>query len=391
MSDALYYPYMNIRNTESLKSMVLYFDKIHIINPLMASIGSSYDNSELNELEHNGVIRFLSPLDLLKNYDDIMTQSVMGDLTDPTFLSVCQQVDQRSWEIHTEKVPSGFLDASYRKYLVDIPNFYQGQSAKYQLREGPFHSIHENHEYYENIREINENRDRHFREYRQVTLPFPVGESIMINHALCASSFLNLIPITDDAVQHDFLMFKFNRMQKSNFLRKILKDYRFIKNIKNDLTAVNVISETIPSLTGASITDLLEFRDENKDSLNRFKIEIGKLSSEIETSFWDADFHKKIIDAVDSKVKPSIEELNTSFESTKERMVRIFKKGVEIAPLPIFASVVPGCNPEMVLAASAGIIALSEYLENTTKRNKAKRKNGFAYLFDVKKKFVVNK
>jgi hypothetical protein len=285
-------------------------------------------------------------------------------------------------------VPSGVADASFRKYLVNIPNFYQGQSAKHELREGPFaSSIHGHHEFYEEIREVSERRDRQYRDYRQVTMPFPVGESIMINHALCASDCFKLIPITDDSIHHDFLMFKFGRMQNSKLLKRILKDYRFIKDVKNDLTAVNIISETIPALNGASLSDLLEFRDENKDCLERFRIEMAKLATEIETNFWDTDFHKKIVDAVDSKVKPSIQNLKDSVESTKARLARIFKKGVTIAPLPVVASVAPGCIPELALVASAGIFALDEYLENQ-KRKKTRRKNGFAYLFNTQKRFA---
>jgi hypothetical protein len=164
----------------------------------------------------------------------------------------------------------------------------------------------------------------------------------------------------------------------------ILKDYGYIKDIKTDLTAVNILSESVPCLTGASIQDILEFRDENKDSLRAFRVQLGKLSSEIQANFWDADFQKQVINMVDSEVKPSIEDLRASTESAKEKLAKMFKRGAEISPLPIVASLAPGCVPELALIASAGIFALSEYLEYN-KRKRLKQRNGFAYLFNVQR------
>jgi len=99
---------------------------------------------------------------------------------------------------------------------------------------------------------------------------------------------------------------------------------------------------------------------------------MGRLSTEIEQNFWDTEFHKKITDSIDDKVKPAIENLKESTESAKEKLIRIFKKGVSISPLPI--------------VASAGVIALDEYLESV-KRKRKLRKNGFTYLFEAQKKF----
>jgi len=233
MSEALYYPYTTIRSNDALKAMVLYFDKIHIISPFETAIGDKrVDSADIISLEQAGEIKLISPSDLLSEYDSIMTKSVINDLLDPEFLSLSHQQQNRTpWKIYAEKVPSGLADATLRKFLVNIPSFYAGQSAAGCLREGPIEMPYR-HRFYEERTETSERMDRQFREFRHVSLPFEVGESIMINHALCASYRFGLTPLTDERVHYDFLMLKFGRMAKNPLMRRILADYRFIKNVK---------------------------------------------------------------------------------------------------------------------------------------------------------------
>jgi hypothetical protein len=221
-----------------------------------------------------------------------------------------------------------------------------------------------------------------------VELPFEVGESLMINHALCACDEFSLTPITDHKFHNDALMFKFRRMQDTRLVKKLLVDYDFIKDMKTDLTSIEVISDTVPMLYRANMTDVLEFRDENKDALERFRVEMRKIVTEVEENCWDEDFRKRIIEIVDSNVNPSIQNIKDSVESIKDKFLRILKKGAEISPLPIFASLVPGCNPTIALVASAGVVALDEYLE-ASKKSQKRRKNSFAYLFEAQKRFSV--
>jgi hypothetical protein len=405
MPEALYYPYTRVKSEESLKAMILYFDKIYVISPNEASAGFD-ENSDFDILQSNGLIDSISPSELIQQYDRLLTKSVLGDLTDHSFLQLSSiaryKTSQKQWEIYSEKVPSSLADRLLRKYFVDIPNFYSGEQIAHFMREGPHREIEgtnlrelikARHEIYAERTAHAEKLDNEYREFRHVTLPFEVGESLMINHAICAASRYALTPITDSEVHHRFLMLKLTGGRLRNgeqnpLLASILKDYGYIKDIKTDLTAQSIIKETVPTLTNATVEELLEFRDENKESLRVFQVELGKLSSEIQTNFWDEEFKKQIIDIIDSKIKPSIEDLKCSVESTKEKLARIFKRGVEISPLPIFAYVVPGCDPQLALAISAGLIGLSEYLEYS-KQSNVRKKNGFTYLFNLQNEFAI--
>jgi len=389
MSEALYYPYTTVQSIDNLMAMVLYFDTIYIINPEKAAIGDRLIRQEISVLEREKIIRYISPAELLEEYDNLMTQSVINDLGNSDFLNLCHnKALPKVWKIYTEKIPNALADSTFRKYLVNVPALYESQRFGHSLREGPFSHIEERHQAYERMREISEERSNRYREYRFVELPFEYGESLMINHALCACDKFSLTPLTDHQVHHDFLKFKFAQMQNTVLLKRILKDYGFIKDMKIDLAAIDIISETVPILEKASVTDVLEFRDENKDALERFRIEMGRVATKIEGNFWDEDFSQKIIDTIDDKVKPAIQNVKDSTESIKEKFLRILAKGAKISPLPIFASVAVGCPPEIALAAGAGVLSLDEYLERLRGR-RVKRRNGFAYLFEAQKRFVI--
>lgn len=355
-ASALYYPYTTISSLDSLKAMVLYFDKIHTINPAQASIGDTKPiHREIDVLEQKQIVRYISPSTLLKDYDETITKAMLGDLADSGFLRLCRDTDlPRYFEIYAEKIPRYWISRMFSKRFGISGAFHQSER---------------------------------FRKLGTVMLPFRVGESLMINHALSACDKFSLTPITDHSAHHDFLAYKFRKLQNSTLVRRILSDYGFTKDMKIDLTSVEVISETVPMLSHASMTDVLEFRDENKDALERFKIEMGRVVTEVEGNFWDETFRRKIIDIVDRNVKPAIKEIEDSVESVREKFLRVLRTGAAISPVPIIAHVTPGLDPTIALIASAGIIALEEYLESSIRKREI-RKNGFAYLFEAQKKFL---
>lgn len=353
MSEALYYPYTSIQSLDALKAMALYFDRIHIINPFEASVGIDRPNAaEMDALEDNGIIQYISPSKLLENYESTIEEAIKKDLANPKFRLICRNAKVKYWLIYESKIPQK-LRSTLEKRSTKI---HQKLSLPARTPE------------------------------RGLLLPVDFGESIMINHALCATDRFSLTPITDDRIHHKLLMLKF-QASDSDFLKKLLVDYGFIKDIKIDLAAIDVISESVPMLYGASTTDILEFRDENKEALDRFKTEMGKVITEVESSFWDEDFYKKVIDIIDAKVKPSLQHVRDSMETNKNRFARLARKGAALLPLPILVTLLPGCDPIYGVLASAGALAVEEYLESLRK-DRTIHKNSFAFLFETQKRFT---
>lgn len=356
MSEALYYPYTSILSLEGLKAMALYFEKIHIINPIHAYVGNDRpNNAEMSVLEDREVIRYISPMELLFTYESTIAEAIKGDLVNRRFRSICRNAEVRYCVIYESKIPQ------------KLRSTMEKQSTK----------VHKKLHLPEKMKLHGE---------RGMVLPIDLGESIMINHALCATDKFSLTPITDDNLQHKLLTLKL-RASRSKFLKELLVDYGFVKDIKVDLAAIDVLSESVPMLYRASMIDILEFRDENRDALNRFKTEMGRVITDVENNFWDEDFSKRVIDVIDAKVKPSLQDMRDSVETTKEKFARIIKRGAALAPLPIVATLLPGCDPMYGVLASAGALVVEEYLESVKKERKI-HKNSFAFLFDAQKRFA---
>jgi len=356
MSEALYYPYTSVLSLEGLKAMALYFEKIYIINPFHARIGDSNrpNNAEMSILEDRGVVKYIPPAELLYTYESTIAEAIKEDLADPRFRSICRSAESKYWVIYESKIP--------RK----LRSTMEKQSMK----------IH---------KEFHLPKKTELHGERSMLLPIDLGESIMINHALCATDKFSLTPITDDNLHHELLTLKL-RASRSKFPKKLLVDYGFVKDIKIDLAAFDVLSESVPMLYRASMIDILEFRDKNKEALNRFKTEMGRVITDVENNFWDEDFYKRVIDMIDTKVRPSLQDLRDSVETTKERFARIIKRGAALAPLPIVATLLPGCDPMLAILASAGALVVEEYLESAKKERRI-HKNSMAFLFDAQKRF----
>jgi len=357
ISEALYYPYTSILSLEGLKAIALYFEKIHIINPVHAYVGDDRpNNAEMSILEDEGIVSYISPADLLYTHESTIAGAIKGDLANRRFRSICRNAEARYCCIYESKIPSK-LRSTIMKQSMKIHRELH-LPKKMDLQGGE----------------------------RSLLLPIDLGESIMINHALCATDKFSLTPVTDDDLQHKLLMLKL-RLSRSRFLRELLVDYGFVKDIKIDLAAVDVISESVPMLYRARMIDILEFRDENKEALDRFKTEMGRVITDVESNFWDEDFRNRVIDIIDAKVKPSLQDLRDSAETNKEKFARVIRRGALLAPLPIAATLLPGCDPIYGVLASAGALVVEEYLESVKKGRKI-HKNSFAFLFDAQRRFA---
>lgn len=410
---ALYYPYASIRNLETLKKLMLYFDEIHIINPWMAfseqsrnrktggDISEKIDNfeRELNPLHDQGILKFVDPAKIVDKYDSLITHSVIQDLSDENFVDLCRDHSRENWELCAVKLPHR-SDTKFRNLLVNLSSLVETTSPSYptserrieeipyireRVREGPYpyseEKMRELHSRHVELDERKLRRLRRYNEYRMVSLPFSVGESIMISHAICTSYEYNLTPFTDEIIHHEILKTRYNRVSNNQFLKKILTNYDYIKDTKIDLAATNIINETLPSFENISFQSVLDFRNDHKEDLNRFRIYLGSLTSRIESNMWDNDFEANIRDMVDQEIKPSIQYIKDDFQALKEEgLVNIFKKGAKIVPVPLVATVFVGMPIWFSLILSAGIVTLGEYLDYWEKK-RSRMRNGVGYLF----------
>jgi uncharacterized protein YqgQ len=252
MSEALYYPYTSILTLDGLKAMALYFERIYIINPLEASLNNRANDAEMATLEKNGIIKYVPPSELLNDYETIIAKAIKGDLADRMFRQICKNHEAKYCVIYGSKIPSQLYSLIERKSI----------------------GIH---------KKLGLPKRMELQGVRSLVLPTDIGESIMINHALCATDKFSLTPVTDDNFQNQLFALKL-RNSDSDVVKKLLVEYGYVKDIQSDLAAIEVIEDSVPMLYSAEINDILEFRDQNREALNRYKIEMSKLVTEVESN-----------------------------------------------------------------------------------------------------------
>ncbi len=373
---ALYYPYATITSAETLKKSLLYFDNIYIIDPEKASAhtkSKSTHTIEIQELIQTKIVKPISPLKLITKYDSVISESVIADLNDQNFIKFCQSTGVDSWTISTAKVPSAIQDSTFRKYLVNFPQLYE---AGIFVGEGPYP--------YPFLRERHHERRRRFEIYRDVEMPFEVGESIMINHALSASAEYRLALITDDLIHHQALIYKYNRLKDNKILKKILEDYGLIKDVKIAMTSKKILDLTLPSMEQVQLNKILDFKRKHRKELDRFRTHMGALTTELQGNFWDEDFESKVRDMVDAKIKPAVQEIEDASKSFGETLADRARGALRITGVPIILTALIGIPLPLILGAAAGIVTLDEYLDRYQKR-RTREKNGVAYLFEAGK------
>jgi len=411
----LYFPYANIESAKTLKTAVLYFDKIGIIDPRACFSGEStrhrdlhYESNvymdKINLLVKEGIIELVDPAKVVAKFGNEIMTGVIQDMHDPEFLALCKPFAKSAWVLASIKLPDD-ADKWLRNMLVNVPTLArEGSAMTEELREELWEyrcELAERDPYlYERMRMIERRRfgrpgrydDEYesqllrgimFNEYRVVKLPFAVGESVMIGHALAVAADRGFTPFCDERIHLDVLKTKFRKLRNSKILKTILCEYRYLKDAKVDLLAQDVIAETVPNLEQVPLEAILKFREKKADVLENFRVEIGKLATEIKSNPWDSDFPKYVRDIVDSKVKPALKEVENEIRGCRDAFWAEATKTIsKVSPLPIVGSMFAGFPPHIALGIGATLSGLTMILEQWAKIRKIQR-NGWALLIDA--------
>jgi hypothetical protein len=158
-----------------------------------------------------------------------------------------------------------------------------------------------------------------------------------------------------------------------------LHEYGYLKDVKVDILARDVITETVPSLEQVPIEAILKFREKRAEELENFRIEMRKLVIEIESSPWDADFLRRVSDIIDLRVKPTLKEIENQIHGCKDRFwVKAVRNVATIGPLLLIGGIFAGVPPHVAVALGGTFSALALILERWSDMRNIKR-NGWAF------------
>lgn len=170
--EALYFPYASVRDRGSLKSALLYFDKLWVISSPYACSETAGEFGEL--LQDSELVRWINGEDLASNNLDILKNAIQADISDGGFLRLARRED-RVWEIYEDKG------------IIQVESLVKPLEAR----------------------------------GNKVIVPYEQGEAFLLNMALLAvgSGRQRLIPLTDHEEHFSILRYKLRRGAKSQLAR----------------------------------------------------------------------------------------------------------------------------------------------------------------------------
>jgi hypothetical protein len=347
-STSLYYPFATIHSNDSLNKAVLYFDLIYVINPweVMSDRSSrpepdSYwkQAAKMDKLHQEKLVKYIYPMEFLGEYGPDISKGAIKDLEDANFREYCEGPDMpRTWTLSPLKIPDEF-----REYLRNASHSYE-QFTNRQIGVGPDSYSHPNYN------------------AQLVTVPFAVGEAIMLNWVLTMLKKYKLPAFADDPTHDLVFSYKIDLMMKNELTRKDLQRRGYIRDAKADMAAIEVINEWIPSLEEVDLHKILEIRDKHEDSLRSFRSKMAELATMIQGNYWDDEFKEKVRDEARPDIIQAINDLKESVKHDTTHVLRIK------------ATAIPGAG-----AALGGLVS---FLDG--QRRHSDVINGYTYLFDVK-------
>jgi hypothetical protein len=402
--DIFYYPYATINDAEQLpllKAVALYFDKVHILDPEAAvseRIGLyGQAAQDVLLLEQEGILERVGPSDILASYGDEIVQAVHKDLNDPEYLRRAADTNHERWLLALAKIPSQIVEDRTLRQLITIPS----PTGEPLLIDGP---NPQGDEFYETRLTGQQLIDGQVvggkqTEFRYRSMPVPLGESIMLNHALFGSLLATQsTPFTDDPFHYRLLNYKIERAREMPMIRRKLDDRAMQDQISAAVLAARTLTDTqleLPTLTPTlPLAVILEYRAGHADELEDARKELAWLAREIENTPWSEafadDVHRKRIPAIRRKLEEGHRARAAWLKSGRGQLAL---KGTGVAasgaaavimlaftPTPLLpVAVVTGVLGLVGNAAVPGVAIVRDWLEG----RRTATENGLHYLLSI--------
>lgn len=362
-----YYPYGSFgdRQAPLLKVAAIYFDKVFMLDPTKASaddpggvIGVGAVGQDVRILEQEGILERVAPEQVLAEAGDDIADAVRADMDDPAFVELCRSSGTRQeWQLALAKVPAQIrddpaykpLDQSMQQLMGDLPRRVAAEVPWYEeefVRAGdPL--------VYDEYRETNEGEI----EYRHARYPLPLGESIMVNHALWGGLVMSkAAPLTDDPFHRDVFALKLDRAQSNPEVRAIFSDFESEDTIKRNLAAGQALQDRslrLPVMqSDTPLDEILEYRRSHDSELQAARDRMGWLAQRIRETPWDQDFER----SVHSDLVPTIHDELEAIRKTRDSWFRN-RRGLVFDAAVLAASVgTLVLNPMVGLPIVVGVV-----------------------------------
>jgi hypothetical protein len=230
-------------------------------------------------------------------------------------------------------------------------------------------------------------------EYRYADYPLPLGESLMVNHALYGGLLQSgATPLTDDSFHNQVLNLKINRARELPAVDQAVKT----RAAKQNLLAATAISDTqlsLPILSSQlALEGILEYRQNNAGELARARDRLGGLARRIREEPWTKEFedeleHDTIPDIADELLDAK-KARDSWLESQRGRTVLKAAGVVAGAAGAVLAIFATPLTPIALVSAGIGlatgaVIPGAEWLLDWREGKKGAQENGLHYFLGL--------
>lgn len=329
-----YYPYASFRDEQRLllRTAALFFDRLFLLDPEKATggtvgVGPAADDARL--LDQHGILERVTPEEVIRDHGVAIAAAIRQDFEDAHFLELCEQSGRHdTWTIALAKVPAEIrndpkfqpLDRAMQRFLGEVTSEiaagvmpYAERYAEMLVRTADSDVV------YDEYREI-EGRDV---EYRYADYPLPLGESIMINHALFGGLLhTEATPVTDDPFHKAALDHKLARARNLPTIAPVLDDRRQQRRLTTDQLARTALEDDelrLPAMRpDVPLEAVLDYRDAHGDELATARTRLAAIARRIREEPWTPEFEEEL----DHSVIPDLADELAQTEKARDSWLR---------------------------------------------------------------------
>lgn len=370
MSQALFYPWIDIRDEAWLKTSLLYWDSVRTIVP--ESIDAPYSTDTGRALEDSG---FLVPLRVHSGMNEIeeLTEEVLSYLgtAEGTELLLAERGGRRH-DIHVEKLPYRFgrLTEMHPERLPhEIRRMLHSFAAP--SKRGP-----------EWVRV-----DEGFANFYMTLLANRLAERV-------GARLLTSLPAADRLAMTARLDAQLNGLIPGgmNGLKRRPREYeafgprrRMPRYLAPGMLA-NLALERVGIAPDTPVDRLIDFRERHRDELALFRTKVEQLAASVEADLPVEALRQRIADLHAREVVPAISSLKAAL---KGRRIKWLSDGLlKVAFLSAGSTtmlVVAGLAVPTALLAGAGISLIATGTMYNVDKQESLRANPYAYLLSVER------
>ena len=364
-SNALYYPSIDIKNSDWLKTAVLFWDTISTIVP--SSIKTPYNTPETKYLESIGVLKpiIVSPRDIsVVGIED----NILSILSSPEITNEIIDLSNSNFTRLYRSKMSSRVEEAIRKFQYSYLNsdelsFYLQEEIKRIINNDP--PIY----YY-----VNDS----FSNLYMTVLANKLSED-------------NSLAMVTDSIPYFFTE---NHIKYGNQSEHLLYHNNNFWHARNQELAqgilLNYMVEGISIYPDTPLNEIISFKNKHRDELGHFKTELAKLTRGYENSNLPLDYlQNEIKNVYENEFFPAFSDLKSALNDFNIQSIinTIFKASVITASSTGIPAILMNLPIEKAIFAGIGLSVIASVVNYRVEKRELLRNNPYSYLLSIKKEW----